>query len=79
MAACRQKLCWRSRKFYILIEGSQKTLFHIGRSLSLGGLNIRLHSDALPPTRPHLLIVPLPVGHAYSNHIYSFIFLVFVN
>ena len=37
-----------------------------------------LHSDALPPIRPHLLIVPLPMGqtfkcaspwgHSYSNH-----------
>jgi hypothetical protein len=27
-------------------------------------------SDTLPPTRPHLLIVPLPGegGHFYSNH-----------
>jgi hypothetical protein len=25
------------------------------------------HSDALPPTRPHLLIVPLPTRQAYAN------------
>jgi hypothetical protein len=26
------------------------------------------HHDSLPPTRPHLLIVPLPMGQAYPNH-----------
>lgn len=26
------------------------------------------HSDTLPLTRLHLLIVPLPMGQAYSNH-----------
>ena len=26
------------------------------------------HSDALPPTRPHLLMVLLPMGQAYSHH-----------
>jgi hypothetical protein len=26
------------------------------------------HSDTLPPTRPHLLTVPLPMGQAYLNH-----------
>jgi hypothetical protein len=27
-----------------------------------------LQSDTLPPIRPHLLIVPFPVGQEYSNH-----------
>jgi hypothetical protein len=31
-------------------------------------LKARSHSDTLPPTRPHLLIVPLAVGHIYSNY-----------
>jgi hypothetical protein len=26
------------------------------------------HSDTLPPIRPHLLLVLLPTGQAYSNH-----------
>jgi hypothetical protein len=42
--------------------------FHTGWSLSIGMSKTHLHSDTLPSTRPHFLIVPLPVGQAYSNH-----------
>lgn len=27
------------------------------------------HSDTLPPTRPHLLIVPFPMGQAFRHGI----------
>lgn len=43
------------------------SLLHWVESLSTGGLKVHLHSDALPPTRPQLLIVPLPIGQTYSN------------
>jgi hypothetical protein len=58
--------------------------FHTRQSLSIGDLKAHPHSDTLlhkatpAPTKPHLLIVPLPVGQAfrhrslegqaYSNH-----------
>jgi hypothetical protein len=36
---------------------------------ALGGASKpTLHSDTLPPTRPHLLTVPHPTDQAYSNH-----------
>jgi hypothetical protein len=53
-------------------EGNQKeTVFHeqkgvsstLGRAWALGALKACLHSDTLPPTRPHLLLQ----GHTYSN------------
>jgi hypothetical protein len=45
----------------------EEQLFYTGLSLSTGGLKACLHNDKLPPTRPHLLIVPLPMGQGYSN------------
>ena len=36
-------------------------------SLSMGDLKAHLHSDAFPPTWPHLLIVPLPIGPAFKD------------
>jgi hypothetical protein len=35
---------------------------HTGHNLNIGDLKSPLHSDAVPPARPHLLIVPLPYG-----------------
>ena len=40
----------------------EATLYHNEHSLSIGDLEVLLHRDALPPTRPHLLIVPLSGG-----------------
>ena len=44
--------------------GSQEEcLIHTRQSLSMGGdFKAHPHSDALPLTRPHFLIVPLPMG-----------------
>jgi hypothetical protein len=45
------------------------TIFYTGWSLSIGGdLKANPHSHTLPPTKPHLLIVLLSMGQAYSNH-----------
>jgi hypothetical protein len=52
---------------------------HTRSTLGIGDLKAHLQSDTSPPTRPHLLIVPLPIGqsiqthesvggHSYSNH-----------
>jgi hypothetical protein len=38
------------------------------RDWTPGVLKVRAHSDALPSTRPHLLIVAVQIGQAYSNH-----------
>lgn len=57
MAASRQAWHWRSRGFYISF-GSQlgkDWLFCTGQ-----GFETHTHSDALPPTRPHLQTVPPP-------------------
>jgi len=40
----------------------RKTVSHAGYSLIIGGLEAHPDSDTLPPTRPHLLIVPLTIG-----------------
>ena len=55
----------------------KETVCHPGHSLSICNLKACLHSEALPPARPHLFIVPLPMaknsntwvyrGHAYST------------
>ena len=40
---------------------------YTGHSLSIGDSKACPHSDTLPPTRPHLLIVPLPKGQAFKH------------
>jgi len=47
-------------------KGSQEQTQHPRRSYR-EGLHAHPHSDTLPLTRPHLLIVQLP-GQAYANH-----------
>ena len=41
--------------------------FHTGQSLNIESLKAHSHSDTLPPTRPHLPVVPLPVGQALKH------------
>jgi hypothetical protein len=61
MAACRQAWCWGgSYKFYIWICRQQEETVPHWPDLSFWDLKTWLHSDTLPPTRPHLLIVLLP-------------------
>jgi hypothetical protein len=43
-------------------------VFHTGWSLSIKDFKVHLHSDVLLLTKPHLLIVPLPLGQVYSSH-----------
>jgi hypothetical protein len=46
---------------------SQEVLFHMGQSLSRGGdLKTHSHPDKHPPTRPHLLILQLPMGQTFK-------------
>jgi hypothetical protein len=53
----------RTAKRRLSSAGSQEgDLSFTGQSLRLAALKACLHSDTLPPTRPHLLIVPLPMG-----------------
>jgi hypothetical protein len=58
MVEYRHTWCWRRQEFYIFIERKPGT-----NCLPHGweeGLKTHPHSDTLSPTRPHLLIVPLP-------------------
>jgi hypothetical protein len=54
----------------VSFAGSQEEgCIHTGWNLSIrGDLKVYLHSDTLPPARPHLLILLLPMGQAYSKH-----------
>jgi hypothetical protein len=64
----------RSWEFYILVHRQQKeAVYPTGHTLNIGDLKAGPHGDALPPPRPHLLIVPLPVGQAWvsGGHTYS--------
>jgi hypothetical protein len=47
-------------------SSQEETIFHTAWSLSMGDLKTHLHSDTLPPIRPHLLTVPLPMAK-HSN------------
>jgi len=64
MAAYRPAQCWtQSGEFYLLVSRQQKETERAGHSKDL---KAQLHGDTLPPTRSHLLIVPLPMTK-YSN------------
>jgi hypothetical protein len=45
----------------------KETVFHTGWSLCIGDFKAGPHSDILPPTKPHLLIMPLPMGQALKD------------
>ena len=50
-----------------LLKTARRLEFHTGWSLGIGDLKAQPHSDTLPPTRPHLQVMPcLWVKH--SNH-----------
>jgi hypothetical protein len=70
MAVCRQTWYWRrSWEFYTVIHRQQKVKCKTSESTAQWHSS---SSKATPtPTKPHLLIVPLPMdlwGHFYSNH-----------
>jgi len=73
MTACKQAWCWK-RVSYILTAGSQDSRQPGGGSvphwveLEHRTSKPTPHSDALLPTRPHLLIMPIPVCQPYLNH-----------
>ena len=54
---------------YILIRKQQEVYCDPRSSLSIGDLRVHPHSDTLPPTKPHLLIVPLPLGGIFFETI----------
>jgi hypothetical protein len=58
-----------TRCFFFFYTGSYtqvtETLVHtleMGRCMNKPSLKAHLHSHPLPPTRPHLLTVPLPMA-----------------
>ena len=44
------------------LQTAEETVCHTECSLSKRDLKAHFHSDTFPPTRSHLLIVPLPMG-----------------
>jgi hypothetical protein len=56
------------RILHLNLLQSEETIFSaLGVVWTFGVLKTCLHSDILLPTRPHLLIVALPMGQTYSN------------
>jgi hypothetical protein len=71
MAAFRQTWSWKSQEFCILIPRQEKAdSSALGRGAS---------KPSLLPTRPHFLIVSLPIGQAYSNHHSSHVMMILGN
>ena len=81
MAVCRQAGMVLEKELTVLHVGPQaasKEETVTEQSLSIGDLKAHPHRDTLPPTRPPLLIVPLPLGQTlkhtslwqqtYTNH-----------
>jgi hypothetical protein len=56
----------RILKLYLKIV-KRRLEFYTGQSLNIRNLKAHPHSDTLPPTRPHLLIMSLPVGQAFKH------------
>lgn len=68
MVAHRQTCCWRSQEFYVLIwrQWEDWTCFTLGVAWAFKSSKPHLHSDIFPLTRPHLLIVPVPMDQAFK-------------
>jgi hypothetical protein len=63
MAAHRKTWCWRRiREFYFQIDAGRERERHGTWLEHLKPQSPVPHHDTFPPTRPHLLIVPLPMG-----------------
>jgi hypothetical protein len=50
-----------------LKAAEREPVHYTGSGLSVRDLKGHPHSDSLPPKRPHLLIVPLPMDQAYKH------------
>ena len=47
--------------------GKRKWIVTMGVAWPIWDIKAHLHSDTLPPTWPHLLIVPLPMGQTFKR------------
>lgn len=75
--SCRQTWCWRSSSYTSWSKGSQEKRSILGQ---LGGSYIPQWVEpehrrrppkpihTLPPRRPHILTITLPMGQVYSDH-----------
>jgi hypothetical protein len=71
-AVCKQTWCWRSWSSTSDLKVARRRLpSAFGGKLSIGGLKAHLHSDTLPPIRPHLLRVPLPMAKHSNTRLYG--------
>jgi hypothetical protein len=48
------------------LQAAERTVYHTGHNMGTGDFKVHSHSDILPPTRPHLLIVPFPIGQVFN-------------
>ena len=48
-----------------LADNKKSTDSHTKGNLSIRDLKARLHNDPLPPTRPRLPVVPIPLGTTF--------------
>ena len=67
---CRHTWCWKSWEFCILIQRQPKGDCHSTLGIAwafIWDLKACLHSDILSSTRPHLLILPHPMGQAFKH------------
>ena len=68
MVACRQKMLEKElRVLYLDLKSTGDWICFTLGVACVYDFKICLHSDTLPPTRPHLLIMPLPVGQAFTH------------
>jgi hypothetical protein len=65
MAVCGQTWSW-SGLYFDLKAAWRRLEFYTVWSLSIGDLKALPYSDILLSTRPHLLIVSLPMGQAFT-------------
>jgi hypothetical protein len=74
VAVCRQIWYWRNEKvLYLDPQAAEGDCLTLDRAWVLGDLKVYLPSDpssskdSSTPTKPHLLIVPLPMGQAFKH------------
>jgi hypothetical protein len=66
--AYRQTWCWRKlRVLHPDPQAAEGDWVHTEYSLSIGDLKARFHRDTVPPARPHLLKVPVPMGQTLER------------
>ena len=69
MEVCRQTQCWRGAGSFTSGSAGSKSSCECEPGLELLRPQNPPYSDTFPPTRPYLLIVPLPMGQAFKHRV----------